>query len=43
MKDSFLGRVVKNKAFLIMLIPGVVYILVLAYIPMGGIILAFKK
>jgi putative aldouronate transport system permease protein len=43
MKDNFLGRVVKNKAFLIMLIPGVVYILVFAYIPMGGIILAFKK
>jgi putative aldouronate transport system permease protein len=43
MQDNFLGRVVKNKAFLFMLIPGVLYTLLFAYIPMGGIILAFKK
>ncbi|MDR0314136.1 MAG: ABC transporter permease subunit [Treponema sp.] len=43
MKDTFLRRVGKNKAFLIMLIPAVVYIVIFAYIPMGGIILAFKR
>jgi putative aldouronate transport system permease protein len=42
-KDTFLRRVGKNKAFLIMLIPAVVYIVIFAYIPMGGIILAFKR
>jgi len=43
MRNSFSGRVAKNKVFLIMLIPAVVYVLIFAYIPMGGIILAFKK
>jgi putative aldouronate transport system permease protein len=43
MKDTFLRRVGKNKAFLVMLIPAVVYIIIFAYIPMGGIILAFKR
>jgi len=43
MQDSFLRRFTKNKVFLVMLIPGVVYTLLFAYIPMCGIILAFKK
>ena len=43
MQDSFLQRFAKNKVFLIMLLPAVVYILVFAYLPMGGIILAFKR
>jgi len=43
MQNNFFRRVAKNRVFLIMLIPAVVYILVFAYIPMGGIILAFKK
>ena len=43
MKDTFIRRFIKNRAFLIMLIPAVVYTLVFSYIPMGGIILAFKR
>ena len=43
MQNTFLRRIVKYKSFLIMLIPAVVYILIFAYIPMSGIILAFKK
>ena len=43
MQDSFLQRFAKNRVFLIMLLPAVVYILVFAYLPMGGIILAFKR
>jgi putative aldouronate transport system permease protein len=43
MKDTFGRRFNKNRVFLIMLIPAVVYTLIFAYIPMGGIVLAFKK
>jgi putative aldouronate transport system permease protein len=43
MKDTFIRRLNRNKVFLIMLIPAVVYILIFAYTPMVGIILAFKK
>jgi len=42
-QDNFLNRFAKNRVFLIMLIPAVLYIVIFAYIPMGGIILAFKK
>jgi putative aldouronate transport system permease protein len=43
MKDTFIRRFIKNRAFLVMLIPAVVYTLIFSYIPMGGIILAFKR
>ncbi|MGI2293656.1 ABC transporter permease [Paenibacillus sp. GXUN7292] len=32
----------KNKALLLLTIPGVLYLLVMAYLPMGGIVIAFK-
>lgn len=40
---SFLRSLGKNKAFLIMLLPAVIYTLIFNYFPMSGIILAFKK
>jgi len=43
MKDTFSSRLNKNKVFLVMLIPAVVYTLIFSYIPMGGIVLAFKR
>jgi len=33
----------ENKVLLLMLLPAVVYIIVFAYIPMGGLVLAFKN
>ncbi|MDW7656379.1 MAG: ABC transporter permease subunit [Bacillota bacterium] len=35
-------NVVKHKAHLLMLMPGLVFLIIFHYIPMGGIILAFK-
>jgi len=32
----------KNKALLLLTIPGVLYLFVMAYLPMGGIVIAFK-
>ena len=43
MRETFTTRLVKYRPFLLMLIPAVVYIVIFAYIPMGGIVLAFKK
>lgn len=42
-KDSFLFKLKKYRIFLLMLLPAVVYTLVFAYLPMAGIVLAFKK
>lgn len=42
-KKSFLKKVADNKTLLIMLIPAVIYVIIFSYIPMGGIVLAFKK
>jgi len=41
--NSFLMDLVRNKAFLLMLLPAIIYLLIFAYLPMTGIILAFKK
>lgn len=40
---GFLKKVYKYRAFLIMLLPGVVYTLIFSYYPMTGIVVAFKK
>lgn len=33
----------RNRVYLLLLIPAVVYVLIFSYIPMGGVIMAFKK
>jgi len=43
MKPSFLKTVCKHKILLLMLIPAVAYVIIFSYIPMVGIIMAFKK
>lgn len=40
---KFLYDVMKNKLLLLMLVPAVVYVVIFSYIPMSGIIMAFKK
>lgn len=40
---GFFKKVYKYRAFLLMLLPAVIYTLVFAYYPMTGIVLAFKK
>lgn len=40
---GFFKKVYKYRAFLLMLLPAVVYTLVFAYYPMTGIVLAFKR
>jgi len=40
---SFLKKLRKNRVFLLMLLPAVIYTLVFSYYPMTGIVLAFKK
>lgn len=40
---GFFKKVYKYRAFLIMLLPAVIYTLIFAYYPMTGIVLAFKK
>jgi putative aldouronate transport system permease protein len=40
---GFFKKAFKYRAFLIMLLPAVIYTLVFAYYPMTGIVLAFKK
>jgi putative aldouronate transport system permease protein len=42
MKD-FLVKIRKNKVFMLMLMPAVVYVVVFAYLPMSGIVMAFKN
>ncbi|WP_228351428.1 ABC transporter permease [Variimorphobacter saccharofermentans] len=42
-KHGFLYKLKKYRVFLLMLSPAVIYTLIFAYIPMAGIILAFKK
>ncbi|MDR2751883.1 MAG: ABC transporter permease subunit [Clostridiales bacterium] len=41
--NKFWRKLNKNKIFLIMLAPAVVYALLFSYLPMAGIVLAFKK
>lgn len=42
-KQGFLEKVYSNKLLLLMLLPAVLYIVIFAYIPMGGVFLAFKN
>ncbi len=42
-QPGFFAQVRKNSSFLIMLLPATLFILIFAYLPMGGIILAFKQ
>lgn len=40
---GFLRKLYKYRSYLLMLLPAVIYILIFAYYPMSGIVLAFKK
>lgn len=40
---KFLKKLYKNRVFLLMLAPAVIYTLIFSYYPMTGIVLAFKK
>lgn len=42
-KNSFLSQVSKHKILLLMILPTLLYFLVFSYLPMFGIVLAFKK
>ncbi|MBP3199516.1 MAG: sugar ABC transporter permease [Butyrivibrio sp.] len=40
---SFLKKVRKNRSLLLMLLPAVIFVVLFSYIPMAGIVIAFKK
>lgn len=40
---NFVKKVKKNRILLLMLLPAIAYVIVFSYIPMGGIIVAFKR
>ncbi|WP_338541490.1 ABC transporter permease [Paenibacillus tundrae] len=42
-RKGFLGDLVKYRTLLLMLLPAVLFFIVFAYIPMAGIVLAFKQ
>jgi putative aldouronate transport system permease protein len=42
-KSTFLENIKKNKIYLLMLAPAVIYFIIFYYLPMGGLVLAFKK
>ncbi|MBB3109537.1 putative aldouronate transport system permease protein [Paenibacillus phyllosphaerae] len=42
-RSGFWGEVKKNRALLLMLTPAVLFFLLFAYVPMAGIVLAFKQ
>lgn len=42
-KGGFLHKLIKYRVFLLMLLPAVLYTLIFAYVPMVGILMAFKK
>ena len=42
-KKSFLTKVKENKTLLLMLLPAILFFVVFAYLPMGGIVLAFQR
>lgn len=42
-KESFLSYIIRNKWLYIFLIPGFLYLLVFKYVPMFGIVIAFKN
>ncbi|MFR3728226.1 ABC transporter permease [Lacrimispora sp.] len=41
--NGFLKKVKKNKTLLMMLVPPVIFVIVFSYIPMAGIVVAFKN
>lgn len=43
MIKNFVKKVRRNKILLLMLLPAIAYVIVFSYIPMGGIIVAFKR
>ncbi len=43
MKTSFLKKLMKYKLLLLMLLPAVLYFIVFNYLPMAGIVVAFKR
>lgn len=42
-KNNFLGKLKRYRVLLLMLLPAVLYVILFNYIPMAGIVLAFKK
>lgn len=42
-RNGFITKVKKNKTLLIMLLPATILVLIFSYLPMAGIVLAFKK
>ena len=42
-RNTFLHEVSNNKILLLMITPAILYFLIFQYIPMFGVILAFKK
>ena len=42
-KESFLSELKRYRTLLLMLLPGAVILFVFAYLPMGGVVLAFKQ
>lgn len=42
-RDTFLKKVIRNRALLFMVLPAFIYYLVFSYLPMAGIVIAFKN
>ncbi len=43
MKSTFLKKLYKNKTLLLMILPAVIFFLIFCYVPMIGVIIAFKN
>lgn len=41
--STFLGKVKKNRVLLIMLLPAIIYFIIFSYMPMTGVVVAFKN
>lgn len=42
LKKGLLGNLKKNRALFIMLLPGALWLFIFCYIPMFGVVIAFK-
>ena len=42
-KESLQKRIVKNRTLLLMLLPAIAFVVLFSYLPMAGIVLAFKN
>ena len=42
-KNNFLGKLKRYRVLLLMLLPAVLYVILFNYIPMAGMVIAFKK